>query len=174
MIARIWRGRTRESDQNSYFEYLQATGLKDYASIPSNRGVWVLRRVYEGKAEFTLISLWDSWDAIKAFAGPEYEKAVYYPKDKKFCWNSIRTSRTTRFCSPAEARRIGGDNLPPATSAFPRWKPTSGSPWFPPTWLAHRDAPVPLSCLARAHRFRRSESQWNLSSRTRTTRRWQS
>jgi len=65
MIARIWRGRTRESDQNSY-------------------GVWVLRRVYEGKAEFTLISLWDSWDAIKAFAGPEYEKAVYYPKDKKF------------------------------------------------------------------------------------------
>src|SRR5437879_8174391 len=84
MIARIWRGRTRESDQNSYFEYLQATGLKDYASIPGNRGVWVLRRVYEGKAEFTLISLWDSWDAIKAFAGPEYEKAVTYPKDKKF------------------------------------------------------------------------------------------
>jgi len=66
------------------FEYLQRTGLKDYASIPGNRGVWVLRRVYEGEAEFTLISLWDSWDAIKAFAGPEYEKAVYYPKDKKF------------------------------------------------------------------------------------------
>ena len=84
MIARIWRGRTRESDQNTYFEYLQRTGLKDYASIPGNRGVRVLRRVYEGKAEFTLISLWDSWDAIKAFAGPEYEKAVYYPEDKKF------------------------------------------------------------------------------------------
>jgi heme-degrading monooxygenase HmoA len=84
MIARIWQGRTRESDQDTYFEYLQATGLKDYASIPGNRGVWVLRRVYEGKAEFTLISLWDSWDAIKSFAGPEYEKAVYYPEDKKF------------------------------------------------------------------------------------------
>ncbi len=83
MIARIWRGRTRESDQNSYFEYLQRTGLKDYASIPGNRGVWVLRRVYEGEAEFTLISLWDSWDAIKAFAGSEYEKAVYYPEDTK-------------------------------------------------------------------------------------------
>jgi len=73
-----------ESDKNSYFEYLQRTGLKDYASIPGNRGVWVLRRVYEGKAEFTLMSLWDSWDAIKAFAGTEYEKAVYYPEDKKF------------------------------------------------------------------------------------------
>ena len=65
------------------FEYLQRTGLKDYASIPGNRGVWVLRRVYEGEAEFTLISLWDSWDAIKAFAGSEYEKAVYYPEDTK-------------------------------------------------------------------------------------------
>jgi hypothetical protein len=31
-----------------------------------------------------LISLWDSWDAIKKFAGPDYEKAVYYPEDRKF------------------------------------------------------------------------------------------
>src|SRR5437588_4541035 len=33
------------------------------------------------------------------------------PKTRNFCWNSIRTSRTTRFCSPAEARRISRDNL---------------------------------------------------------------
>jgi heme-degrading monooxygenase HmoA len=84
MIARIWRGITREADKNTYFEYLQKTGLKEYASIPGNQGVWVLRRVYDGKSEFTLISLWDSWDAIKAFAGPECENAVYYPEDKKF------------------------------------------------------------------------------------------
>ena len=44
----------------------------------------MLRRVYESKAEFTLISLWDSYEAIRAFAGPEYEKAVYYPEDRKF------------------------------------------------------------------------------------------
>jgi heme-degrading monooxygenase HmoA len=84
MIARIWRGATREADKDIYFEYLQKTGLKEYASVPGNQGVWVLRRVYEGKSEFTLISLWDSWDSIKAFAGPEYENAVYYPEDDKF------------------------------------------------------------------------------------------
>jgi hypothetical protein len=28
--------------------------------------------------------VWDSFESIKAFAGPEYEKAVYYPEDKKF------------------------------------------------------------------------------------------
>ena len=84
MIARIWQGMTRASDKDTYFEYLQKTGLKDYASIPGNRGVWVLRRVDQDTAEFTLISLWESWEAIKAFAGPDYEKAVYYPEDRKF------------------------------------------------------------------------------------------
>jgi len=84
MIARIWRGVTRESDQDTYFEYLQKTGLKEYASIPGNQGVWVLRRVSRGQAEFTLISLWESWDAIRTFAGVDYEKAVYYPEDKRF------------------------------------------------------------------------------------------
>ena len=84
MIARIWRGVTREADKDTYFEYLQKTGLQEYASVSGNQGVWVLRRVDDGKSEFTLISLWDSWDAIKAFAGPDPEKAVFYPEDEKF------------------------------------------------------------------------------------------
>ena len=84
MIARIWRGVTREADQDTYFEYLRKTGLKEYASTPGNRGVWVLRRVRDGKSEFTLMSLWDSWEAIKAFAGSDYEQAVFYPEDEKF------------------------------------------------------------------------------------------
>ena len=84
MIARVWTGATRELDKDTYFEYLQRTGLKEYASIPGNRGVWVLRRVCQGRSEFTLISLWDSWEAIKSFAGPDYDNAVFYPEDEKF------------------------------------------------------------------------------------------
>lgn len=84
MIARIWRGTVRESDQDIYYEYLQKTGLKEYAETPGNRGVHTLRRVADGKCEFLLLTLWDSWEAIKAFAGPDYEQAVYYPEDDKF------------------------------------------------------------------------------------------
>ncbi|MGH9501150.1 MAG: hypothetical protein ACRD3L_18570 [Terriglobales bacterium] len=84
MIARIWRGVTRESDKDTYFTYLQGTGLKEYAAVRGNRGVWTLRRVAEGKCEFTLISLWDSMEAIKAFAGADPEIAVFYPEDDKF------------------------------------------------------------------------------------------
>ena len=84
MIARIWRGTVREADQDTYYTYLQKTGLKEYAATPGNRGVYTLRRVAGGQCEFLLITLWDSWEAIKAFAGPDYEKAVYYPEDDKF------------------------------------------------------------------------------------------
>ena len=84
MIARIWRGTVRESDKDIYYEYLQKTGLKEYADTPGNRGVQTLRRIFDGKCEFFLLTLWESWDAIKAFAGEDYEKAVYYPEDEKF------------------------------------------------------------------------------------------
>jgi heme-degrading monooxygenase HmoA len=84
MIARMWRGVVRSQDRDSYYEYLQRTGLEEYGSTPGNRGVWVFRRIQGDTVEFTLISLWDSYDAIRAFAGEEFGKAVYYPEDSKF------------------------------------------------------------------------------------------
>lgn len=44
----------------------------------------MLRRASERGAEFLLISLWDSMEAIKLFAGPDADKAVYYPEDKEY------------------------------------------------------------------------------------------
>ena len=84
MIGRIWRGVVREKDKDTYYDYLKKTGLEEYTATPGNKGVYVLRRVFDGKAEFTLLTLWESWEAIKAFAGSDYEKAVYYPEDQKF------------------------------------------------------------------------------------------
>ena len=84
MIARIWRGTVRESDKDIYYDYLLKTGLKEYAETRGNRGVYTLRHVADGKCEFLLLTLWESWEAIKAFAGQDYEKAVYYPEDEKF------------------------------------------------------------------------------------------
>src|SRR5216684_270653 len=84
MIARIWRGVTPESKADSYVSYLKKTGVKQYRSTKGNRGVYVLRRVIDGRAEFVLISLWDSMEAVRRFAGPDVEKAVFYPEDKDF------------------------------------------------------------------------------------------
>lgn len=84
MIVRIWRGLTREADAERYSDYVQQTGLKDCVATEGNRGCALLRRVGEGRAEFLFLSWWESFEAIRKFAGPELDKAVYYPEDAKF------------------------------------------------------------------------------------------
>lgn len=84
MIARTWHGAVPASKADDYFEYLNETGLPDYRATPGNRGVTVLRRVEGDVAHFLLITLWDSLDSIKAFAGEDVEKARYYPEDTAF------------------------------------------------------------------------------------------
>jgi hypothetical protein len=40
--------------------------------------------VTDGRATFVFTSRWDSWEAIRAFAGPEPGKAVYDPEDRDY------------------------------------------------------------------------------------------
>lgn len=84
MIARIWRGVTRASDADAYMDYLRETGIKAYRATPGNRGVQVLRSVRDDEAEWVLVSLWDSYEAIRTFAGEAIERAVFYPEDERF------------------------------------------------------------------------------------------
>jgi heme-degrading monooxygenase HmoA len=63
---------------------LQRTGLKEYAATEGNRGVLALRRLDGDEAEFLLITLWESWGAIRRFAGDDVDKAVYYPEDDDY------------------------------------------------------------------------------------------
>ena len=84
MIARTWRGAVRAEDADAYLDYLEATGLKEYRETPGNRGVFALRRIDGDRCEYLIVSLWDSLDAVKRFAGEEPEKAVFYPEDDRF------------------------------------------------------------------------------------------
>ena len=84
MIARTWRGATKAQDAETYLDYLHRTGLSEYRKIEGNRGVLALRRVTDDRAEFLLVSLWDSEDAIRRFAGSDMEQAVFYPEDERF------------------------------------------------------------------------------------------
>ena len=84
MIARMWRGRTRVVDRDRYFEYLQRTGCPDLLATAGNRGLFVFRRTDAEVAEFLMVSLWESFDAIRRFAGPDVQVARYYPEDARF------------------------------------------------------------------------------------------
>jgi heme-degrading monooxygenase HmoA len=91
LIARIWRGVTRAEHIDEYLDYLERTGLGEYRDTPGNIGVTVLRRVAGDRAEFVLISYWESMDAIKAFAGDDPERAVYYPDDDRYLLEKVPT-----------------------------------------------------------------------------------
>jgi heme-degrading monooxygenase HmoA len=84
MIGRIWRGTTRTEDADAYLAYVGETGLQEYRATPGNRGAMIFRRLGETTAEFLVISLWEDFEAIRRFAGPQPEKAVYYPEDDRF------------------------------------------------------------------------------------------
>jgi heme-degrading monooxygenase HmoA len=84
MVARIWRGAVAQADGDEYARHMQDTGVAGYARTPGNRGVWMLRRNVDHKTEFLMFTLWDSMQAIEAFAGPEPEVAVFYPEDDGF------------------------------------------------------------------------------------------
>jgi heme-degrading monooxygenase HmoA len=84
LIARIWNGAVRKRDGDTYADYMRKTGVAAYASTPGNRGVWMLRRDHGEKSEFLMFTVWDSLDAVKAFAGDDYETAVFYPEDDRY------------------------------------------------------------------------------------------
>lgn len=84
MIGRIWRGWTRAEDAAAYADYVASTGLAAYRATPGNRGAWILTRIDRDRAEILTVSLWDDLDAVRAFAGEDPERAVFYPEDDRF------------------------------------------------------------------------------------------
>jgi heme-degrading monooxygenase HmoA len=84
MIVRIWHGVVPEDKANDYYQYLLNNGVRDSRKIKGNKGVYILRRVVGGKAHFQMMTLWDSYESVKEFAGSEYELSRYFPEDKDY------------------------------------------------------------------------------------------
>jgi heme-degrading monooxygenase HmoA len=84
MIARTWAGATRAADADAYLEYLHTTGFAQYRATPGNHGVLALRQLEGDRAKFLLLTLWDSEEAIRRFAGDDIGRAVFYPEDDRF------------------------------------------------------------------------------------------
>jgi len=84
MIARVWHGKTSVEKSDRYKDFLLDVAVNDYRSVKGLRGLQFLHRIEGSEAHFTLITFWPSIDAIKEFAGEEYEKAKYYPEDSDF------------------------------------------------------------------------------------------
>jgi heme-degrading monooxygenase HmoA len=81
MISRIWHGYTTPENADIYETLLKGEviiGIKD-RDIPGFREIQVFRRELEKEVEFVTVMWFDSIDAVRAFAGEDYE-AAYVPE----------------------------------------------------------------------------------------------
>jgi heme-degrading monooxygenase HmoA len=84
VIVRLWRGWTRREDADAYRAYMTRVALPGYADIPGNRAVYMTSRPDGEREEFTMITVWDTMDAVRAFAGDDPTSAVFYPEDDRY------------------------------------------------------------------------------------------
>ena len=80
MIARLWKGWTTLENADAYERLLREKVLPDLQHIDGYRGGYVMRQDGSDEVEFAVLNLFDSLDAVRAFAGPDYTIAVFEPE----------------------------------------------------------------------------------------------
>lgn len=83
MIARLWRGVVPVERAEAYLHYLADFGFDDYKKHPGFKASYLLYRPTEGRVHILLLSVWESRQAIAAYAGENIEKAHYYAYDRE-------------------------------------------------------------------------------------------
>jgi heme-degrading monooxygenase HmoA len=81
MISRVWHGWTTPDNADAYEKLLKQEIFVGIAErrIAGYQGIQLLRRALEDEVEFVTIMWFDSLEAVRAFAGDDYEAAVVPP-----------------------------------------------------------------------------------------------
>lgn len=83
MTARIWHGWTRPENADAYAQLLKTKILPGIHRVKGYQGAHLLRRESDEEVEFITITMWESMEAIREFAGPEGAHAVVPPEARK-------------------------------------------------------------------------------------------
>ena len=79
MIGRIWRGWTTRENGKAYEEIFRANILPEINGVEGCGGAYLLRTNVNDEVEFVALTLFESIEAVKAFAGENYELGVISP-----------------------------------------------------------------------------------------------
>jgi len=84
MIARVWHGWTTRENADAYEHLLRETIFPGIAAkgVAGYRGIKLLRRPVSSDVEFLTMMFFDSLEAVKRFAGEDYE-AAYVPAEAR-------------------------------------------------------------------------------------------
>ena len=76
MITRMWRGWARSDQADRYERHYRSEVVATLGQVPGFRGARLLRRRLGEETEFVSLTFFDDLDAVRGFAGPDYETAV--------------------------------------------------------------------------------------------------
>ncbi len=80
MIFRMWRARATVEKSGEYVEHATKKVFPALSGIEGHRGAYLLRRAVDGAIELVVLTLWESMEAVRKFAGVKAEKAVVEPE----------------------------------------------------------------------------------------------
>ena len=85
MIIRLWHGWTTPENAEIYENLLKTEIFPGIAAkgVAGYRGIRLLRRAHDDELEFITMMEFDSWEAVKKFAGEDYERAYVPPKARE-------------------------------------------------------------------------------------------
>jgi len=83
VIGRIWHGWTVPENADAYEALLRSEVLPGIDRVEGFRGAHLLRRDAGDEVEFVTLTVFDSLEAVRAFAGEDYEVAVVPPEARK-------------------------------------------------------------------------------------------
>lgn len=81
MIIREWRGRAAAKHADAYAEHFENTVARELQGIDGFLGAdLICRSRNETTIEYTVLSRWESMEAIRVFAGDDPSQAVVEPQ----------------------------------------------------------------------------------------------
>ncbi len=84
MISRIWHGWTDPANADAYEDMLRSVVLPEISErVNGYLGVYLLRRDHGQEVEFVTVTMFATFDAVRSFAGDDYEAAVIEPEAAK-------------------------------------------------------------------------------------------
>jgi heme-degrading monooxygenase HmoA len=83
VISRLWHGWTTLANADAYEELLRSEVLPGIHRVKGFKGAHLLRREDKNEVEFVTLTMFDSIEAVKEFAGEDYEVAVVPPEARK-------------------------------------------------------------------------------------------
>jgi heme-degrading monooxygenase HmoA len=91
-IMRLWHGKVAIEKAEAYENFMISKAAPDYGAVDGLLKLYFQRRNEGATAHFLLVTIWDSMESVKKFAGKNPEKAKYYPEDDSFLLEKEETS----------------------------------------------------------------------------------